>query len=248
MTARPSAAVRFEGGLWDADRGVVIVATERATGAGEEVETALLAIDASTGDVRWRAPIDGMPIAVTGTLVLAALWRPGESALRLWLLRAGDGAVESRSTVPLPSWTALPGAEVTVTAASAEDGSTSVFWHGVSAYAGGAAPPQWVVDEQSRDERGAFVIDPASGAARPVPVTTTSSPPEVARAPTMEGESLVGVVGGRALTLTLGPAEGAALPPGSTALSLSARDASGAQLWRHRIRDVLWRPPPPMPQ
>lgn len=244
--------MRFEGGVLDARRGVVFVATERATGAGERLETAVEAIDVATGKLRWRTPGAGLPVAILGTHVLVAHRSPGENSLAVSLLDGGDGRLAAKTALPLPSWTAQPGASVTVEAAWSEDGLVSVLWHGVSVYAGGAAPPQWVVDEQTRDVRGVFLFDPAGGTAREVPADSVTPPPTPApeRAPAThaDGERPVGVAGDVLLTLRLEPAEGSVLPSGSTTLTLKARDSTGSLLWTYQLRDVIWHPPPPLPQ
>jgi hypothetical protein len=245
--------MRFEGGVLDAGRGIVFVATERATGAGDRLETAVEAIDVATGKLRWRTPGAGLPVAILGTHVLVAHWRPGGSSLAVSLLDGGDGRVAAKNALPLPSWTAQPGASVAVEAAwTDEDGSVSVLWHGVSVYAGGAAPPQWVVDEQTRDVRGVFLFDPAGGTAREVAAASLTPPPtpapQLAPATRPDGEQPVGVVGDVLLTLHLEPAEGSVLPSGSTTLTLKARDSTDSVLWSYQLRDVIWHRPPPLPQ
>lgn len=241
--------MRFEGGVWDAGLRAVFVATERLTSGGLETgaletgaletEAAVEAVDLRTGDVRWRTPCPGLPVAVLGAHVAVAHWHHGESFLTLSLLDSGTGGIGTRHVLPLPTWTALPGADVAVEAVWEEGGAVSVLWHGMSAYAGGAPPPQWVVDDQKRDERGGFVLGPAAGSAKTVSAALLPSPPPPPAPSSPLGDDVQ-------LTLHLEPSE--AHPPGSATLTLKASDSrNAAVLWRHHLRDVIWQPPPPPP-
>jgi outer membrane protein assembly factor BamB len=250
-------AMRFEAGVWDPDLHAVFVATERpadARGQAPDLAASVEAIDLASGKLLWTAPCSGLPIAVIDRRVVATRWVRGSRSFSVCLIDGDNGEIVGRHNLPLPSWTDLPGANVTVDAARGPDNRLIVGWRGKSSYAGGAPPPPAIEAEHTHDESGAYAIDPENdsfdAATPPSPAEARPSlSDDTIRLPAgiayLPGERPAAFTGETLLTLQAEPIASPAAA-GSTSLFLIARaPATGSILWRRHIRDVIWRPPPP---
>jgi hypothetical protein len=245
MDMRPSRRRIFAGGLFDEQYGQIYAA---ATRWRDEISPALHsieALDAYTGNRVWETDCQGSPCELVGRSVAVVEWRQEAQLLEVVLLDRQNGTMSRRFQLRLPAWTALPGAHITITEARAEDQTLKIFWHGVATYAGGAPPPREIEAAARRNESGGFTLDIESGKEHPLEGgEMTDMPPASSTHPTSHPleESTTFELDERTEE-----AQGK-LPQGSRTVTLLAKDRhSGRVLWRHKLRDLIWRPPPPPP-
>jgi hypothetical protein len=137
-------------------------------------EGQVIALDPTTGEVRWRRGRGLRPCAITaGTVLAVAVEAPGERtpALTVVAMAEDDGREQwSARMADLPEW-ARPGlddsAEFTLTA-EVRGGGVVLRWTARDAYRGGAAADPERVAAHAREAAGAVRVDLASRSVQPV--------------------------------------------------------------------------------
>jgi hypothetical protein len=165
------------------------------------------AVDLRDGHRLWTSPETALPIAIGGNRVLARLLTDDDSVLELIVLDAREGHVLARSApIELPHPVTTRSPGFTVRAEPI-DGRFRVQWSAPARYTGGAPPPRAVIGSLS-DAGGMLEVEAESGA-------VTEAGGQAVAAPQTAPSSL-------RFELT----------PDYVVI---ARDASGAELWRHAL-------------
>jgi hypothetical protein len=245
MDLRPSRRRIFAGGLFDEQYGQIYASATRWRVEMADAMHSIEALDASTGNKVWETDCPGSPCELVGRSVAAVEWRQEAQLLEVVLLDRKNGTISKAFQLRLPAWTVLPGAHIAIAEARTEGQTLKIFWHGVATYAGGAPPPREVEFAARRNESGGFSLDVQSGKAHPLESgeMTDMPPASSAYPPSHPLEERTTFE----LHERTEEAQGT-LPEGSRTVTLVAKDRhSGRVLWRHKLRDLIWRPPPPPP-
>jgi hypothetical protein len=223
-------------GIANADGGTGFVAL-----GGDQV----VAVNLTSGSVRWRQAGAGRPLIVTGA-GLVVLQRRDEQ-LRLALLDPDSGALLRQiAPLPVPDWAVAewdrPEGFVAVAREQAEQ--PVIAWRARRLYRGGAAPPDAVARAARADAGGLVRIDPAQGSIEILPDPGGAEPTVESIAALGSRAAVETNVDGRLYTLRTTPTSA-----GTTSVALEAHDGSGGQpLWRTVVEEQVSRRPPPLRQ
>ena len=231
---------RIPRGVTDGDRLAVV-----ANRAGE-----LIALDPSTGAVRWRQGAGLRPCAVTATAVVA-LRRDDLNGTAVVVLDKDDGHELWRASLAaVPAWASADDPSFTVDC-TAEGEQVLLRWAATSRYEGGAAPSARALQEHTRDAQGAVRLDLSSRSLEPAapgdPVAPAQAQGVAAAAPgdldadVLDADVLdAGRVGDVRVEL--------ATPAATDAVVLRGVDAAdGAVIWEFPLDQKVRRPPPLRP-
>lgn len=219
----------FPGGVVDDQRGLAF--TRLADGE-------IVAIELSTGLVKWRSPGAGRPIGATreGLVTIAS----GGDRIEIAILGAQDGAVRRAvSHVPIPAWVAQEIDRFDGFAATAvdRDGGIEVTWKARALYREGAPPSK---TSGSKELTGRFVI-PADSDEAIAREGIGSQPAAQDSDPSFETPMEVrhGDRSYRLESVTRSPAE--------IGVVLQSRDPkSGSVIWEREIKRLPNKKPPPL--
>jgi hypothetical protein len=213
------------------------------TGYVSLADDAIVAVDLTSGQVRWRAPAAGRPLLMTGAGLLVVR-RTGQRVDLVVLDPTSGKVVRDLGPLPVPDWVAVEWDHTDgfVAFARPRDNDAEVVWRANRRYRGGAAPPARLVPARSGDgETGGVVrVDLVGGRLETLvdaePGLLDDEVPDQARTAVESGD--------RVYSLEAAPA-----PDGSTSVVLTAsRVGHDAPLWEAVLdRRTSQRPPPPRP-
>lgn len=125
-------------------------------------------LDLRTGRTRWSSTAATKPLIIFRDMLAAWRTEPGRNhVIRILLFKlsgAGDPVLISEPLV-FPDWVVAEPAESEgfPVAVRVSDNGLLLCWRAQAHYRGGAAAPQSVIDQESRDAEGLFHIDLESG-------------------------------------------------------------------------------------
>jgi hypothetical protein len=200
----------------------------------------IVAVDLTTGDMRWRVAGAGRPLLAADSALLVV--RRQQRRLELILLDAVNGEVRNEiGPLPVPDWAAdqwdTSGGFVAV--AQPQGSQSQVTWRAVKRYQGGAAPTAEVLAGAGDEAGGTVLVDLDAGRMHAV---QDVDPSVLGGAELGERAQRTTSTGGRVYRLDSKP-----FSDGTTVVTLTAsREGDEVPLWETVLdrRGIRRRPPP----
>lgn len=149
------------------------ISDDAATVAYLSLGGELIAIDLTTGAVKWRMADDGEPLAASGGHLLTRRDTPSEPVLELREAESGH-ALSSLTAAQLPGFDSVsPGDALDALLRDTDEG-VEIRWKSNQRYLGGAMPAMAAAAGGS--SAGAVLLEKATGAARAIAAAPTPAP------------------------------------------------------------------------
>ena len=221
----------FPGGVTDSARTTAFV--DLAGGA-------IVAVDLTTGAVRWRRTDAGRPLVATDAGLLVVRRRHGRLVLALLDLADGD-VTRELGALPAPDWAAdeWDHSEGFVALARPNGRKPQVVWRSARRYRGGAAPSPEVLADAGGEASGVVQVDVDSGHVQALP---EADPSAIEAAELAERSELAAPSGEPRYSIAATPSS-----DGTTAVTLTAsREGDEHPVWETVLDKPVSRRPPPL--
>lgn len=146
------------------------ISDERGTVAYLNVAGSLVAVDLTSGAVKWRRSDDAEPIASSDRFLVTRRDLPAEPVIELRDSRGGE-ILASLTAAELPGFEHVSPGDPIEAEVDETPGGPEIRWRSERRYRGGAVPSGFSVDTTA--SHGTVLLDAATGETRSVPSSPT---------------------------------------------------------------------------